>query len=149
MHPSISKSPALREPIDDEQDLLLIHCRPSPTFMLFRRPSRSISTALRWHWRWLDHDAPFRNFLARIIASRARIGKDGKPLEIDVRATSLFDVAYKGIHCWAKLWQWPGDDAITEVHSGEELWRVRISRVSEWVLQRRRPGWTAGARADR
>jgi hypothetical protein len=60
------------------------------------------------------------------------IGKDGERRNIETEAISLFDAAYKAKQQWATFW-WFWPDALIEVRSGNECWRVRQDRLRLWA----------------
>jgi phage terminase large subunit-like protein len=52
-------------------------------------------------------------------------GQDGRTHTIAVDATSVFDAAAQATRGWALFW-WYRPDAVIEVRSGEEVWRVLL-----------------------
>jgi hypothetical protein len=62
-------------------------------------------------------------------------GKDGQLLTLECEADSLFRAAEKAIYDWHRLW-WFSSDAVLEIKSGGDQWRVSQQRVKE-----SRKGW--------
>jgi hypothetical protein len=59
-------------------------------------------------------------------------GKDGERHSIEADAISLFDAAYKAKQQWTMFWWFPLD-AVIEVRSGSDCWRVRQDRLRVWA----------------
>ena len=66
-------------------------------------------------------------------------GKDGQRHEFKADGSSLFDVAYQAISRWCSNRWWVPGDSLIEVHSDEEVWRVRSNRVSQWYSDKCSP----------
>jgi hypothetical protein len=56
---------------------------------------------------------------------------DGKPHQVTVNASSLFDAVGQAIQQWSRLW-WYDYGAVAEVRVGNRSWRVRLLRVISW-----------------
>jgi hypothetical protein len=65
--------------------------------------------------------------------------QDGQVHSIETDAASLFEAAHDAVHQWAPLW-WFSGDCVIEVRAGDQRWRVRARRVSEWYAARFRHG---------
>ena len=67
------------------------------------------------------------------------VGKDGQTHTVECEATSLFSAAEKAMAEWTRLW-WFTSDALLEIKSGGDQWRVSQARVmdrrSNWPISR-------------
>jgi len=60
------------------------------------------------------------------------MGTDGQLHSIETDAISLFDAAYKARQQWA-VCSWFRADALIDVRTGKETWRVRQDRLRVWA----------------
>jgi len=57
-------------------------------------------------------------------------GKDGQLHTLECDADSLFAAAEKGVTEWNRFW-WFSSDAVLEIRSGGDFWKVDQARVRE------------------
>ena len=64
-------------------------------------------------------------------------GKDGQLHTLECEAESLFAAAEKGVAEWNRFW-WYSSDAVLEIRSVDEKWRVDQETVRKW--RKAKPG---------